>query len=166
MHHPSTMLTFTLWSPEMVSKCWWMSVDAIFSAQRNSVTHLCFIHTSVSGTILLDCPLLPSDTQQQYVREYWWEGSTSIAIPPTSTSDIVGQYNKIGGITFRAALILSSMCSYQLTNAYRKGTSIWRLDKWSFFSFLQILLSGCLSGEKRQSMKNEINDFYWKGHLK
>mgnify|MGYP001853016420 CR=1 FL=1 len=37
--------------------------------------------------------------------EYWWEGSTSTAIPQTFTSDVVGQYNKIGGITFRAALI-------------------------------------------------------------
>jgi len=27
--------------------------------------------------------------------EYWWEGSTSTAIPPTPACDIVGQYNKI-----------------------------------------------------------------------
>jgi len=35
--------------------------------------------------------------------EYWWEGSTSTVIPPTSASDIIRQHNKIGGITFRAA---------------------------------------------------------------
>jgi len=35
---------------------------------------------------------------------YWWEGSTSTAIPPTFTSDVVGQHNKIGGNIFRAAL--------------------------------------------------------------
>jgi len=32
--------------------------------------------------------------------EYWQEGSNSLAIPPTSTSGVVGQYDKIGGITF------------------------------------------------------------------
>ena len=57
---------------------------------RNSMTHLCFIHTSISDTILSDCPLLPSVTQQQRVTEYWWEGSACPAVPPTSTSDAVG----------------------------------------------------------------------------
>jgi len=37
--------------------------------------------------------------------EYWWEGSTSAAILPTSASDVMGQHNKIGGITFGAALV-------------------------------------------------------------
>jgi len=36
---------------------------------------------------------------------YWWEGSTSTAIPPTSATDAVGEHNKIGGITFGAALL-------------------------------------------------------------
>jgi len=36
--------------------------------------------------------------------EYWREGSASVRIPPTSTSDVVGQHNKIGGITFGAAV--------------------------------------------------------------
>ena len=49
--------------------------------------------------------LLPSVTWQQNVTEYWWEGSVSTVIPPTSASDVVGQHNKIEGITFRAALI-------------------------------------------------------------
>ena len=49
-------------------------------------------------------PLLPSGTQQQNVMEYWWEGSTSTATLPTSTSDIMGQHNKIGGSTFGGAL--------------------------------------------------------------
>ena len=44
-------------------------------------------------------PLLPSVTQQQDVREYWWEDSTSTAIPPTATSDIVDQHSKVGVIT-------------------------------------------------------------------
>jgi len=50
-------------------------------------------------------PLLPSVTGQQCVTEYWWEGSTSTAMLPTSTSDIAGQHSKIGSITFRTALI-------------------------------------------------------------
>ena len=37
--------------------------------------------------------------------EYWWKGSTSTAIPQTSASDIVDQYNKTGDITFAAALV-------------------------------------------------------------
>ena len=48
-------------------------------------------------------PLLPSVTQQQNITEYWWEGSASTAIPPTS----VGQHNKIWSITFRVALLFS-----------------------------------------------------------
>jgi len=36
--------------------------------------------------------------------EYWWEGSTSTDITPTSASDVTGQHNKIGGITVRATL--------------------------------------------------------------
>jgi len=35
---------------------------------------------------------------------YWWEGSTSAAIQPISASDIMHKHNKIGGITFRAAV--------------------------------------------------------------
>jgi len=50
-------------------------------------------------------PLLLSVTQQQHVMGFWWEGSASTAIPPTSAFAIVGQHNKTGGITFRAALV-------------------------------------------------------------
>ena len=50
-------------------------------------------------------PLLPSVAQQQNVMEYGWEGSTSTAISPPSASDVVSQHNKIGGVTFGAALL-------------------------------------------------------------
>jgi len=50
-------------------------------------------------------PLLPSVTWHQNVTRYQLEGSTSTAIPPIPTCDVVGQYNKIGGITFRPALV-------------------------------------------------------------
>ena len=52
-------------------------------------------------------PLLPSVTWQQNATEYWWEGPASTATPPTSASNVMGQHNKIGGITFRAALVYS-----------------------------------------------------------
>lgn len=35
---------------------------------------------------------------------YWCEDSTSSAIPPTSTSNGMGQHHKVGGTTFAAAL--------------------------------------------------------------
>jgi len=37
--------------------------------------------------------------------EYWWESSTSTALPPPFTSDILGQQNKVGGVTLRPALV-------------------------------------------------------------
>jgi len=39
--------------------------------------------------------LLPSVTQQQNLKEYLWEDSTSTAMQPTSISDIESQHNKI-----------------------------------------------------------------------
>ena len=54
-------------------------------------------------------PLLPSVMQQQNTMEYWWEGSTTTAIPSTSASSVVGQHNKIGGITSGAALLYLKM---------------------------------------------------------
>ena len=50
--HHLTMFTSTVWSSETFSKHQWMSVGAICSACRNSVLHLCFIHASMSDTIL------------------------------------------------------------------------------------------------------------------
>jgi len=49
-------------------------------------------------------PLLPFIAQQQNVTEYWWEGSTSIAIPPSAT-DVMGQHNNIEGIAFGTVLV-------------------------------------------------------------
>jgi len=67
-------------------------------------------HTFASYTLPCQMPfcqtalLLPSVAWQQNLTEYWWEGSTSAAIPPISAFDITGQHNK-GGIMFRLALI-------------------------------------------------------------
>jgi len=54
---------------------------------------------------------LPSVTQQLNVTEHWQEGPISAATQPTSTSDVVGQWNDKGGITFRAALINAHLCT-------------------------------------------------------
>ena len=56
-------------------------------------------------------PLLPSVTLQKNVAWYWQKGSTSTAIPPVSASGIMGQHNKIGGITFGAAFVVKWVTS-------------------------------------------------------
>jgi len=63
-------------------------------------------------------PLLPSVTRRQNGMEYWWEGSASIAVPPTSAYDIVGQQNNIGGITFGAAFVLFPTPKVSLPSQY------------------------------------------------
>ena len=98
--HCLTVLTPTIWSPSVFSKRWWMSVGAIFSSWRNSVTRLCFIHSFISVA------------WQQNVREYCWESLTSTAIPPTSASEVTGQGNKIKVITFGAAPVQLWQCEH------------------------------------------------------
>jgi len=53
--HHLTVLTFAAWYPQTFSKSCWMSVDAILSLWRNSMTHLYLIHTSMSDTVLSAC---------------------------------------------------------------------------------------------------------------
>lgn len=48
---------------------------------------------------------LSAVAQQQYVIEYWREGSSSTALPPTFASGIVSQHNKLGDFTFGTALV-------------------------------------------------------------
>ena len=57
------------------------------------MTNFCFIH-----------PPWQPVTRQQHVMECWCEGSASTAITPTFTSDFMGQYNKIEGVTFGTVL--------------------------------------------------------------
>ena len=44
--------------------------------------------------------LSPSLAWLENVKDYWWEGATSTAIPLISASDVICQHNKIGDITF------------------------------------------------------------------
>jgi len=101
-------------------KHWWMPVGAVFSTWRNSVIHICIVHTSRSDIILSDAPLLSSLTQQHNLREHWWKGSTSAVVPP-SASDVAGQHNKIGGIILRAVLVYVVCLSTSVL--YRKHTA-------------------------------------------
>jgi len=56
--------------------------------------------------------------------KYWWEGSSPTAIPPTPISDVVGQLNKIEGITFGTALICTN-CSLSIhTYTHRSPSSV------------------------------------------
>jgi len=71
-----------------------------------SATLLLHTHFHVRHQFCWTAPLLPSVSQKPDVTECWWEGSTSSAIPPTFFSDMEGQHNKIGDITFEAALVV------------------------------------------------------------
>jgi len=68
--------------------------------------HLCFICASMSDAIWSDSSAAAICHMATRVMEYWWEGSTSAAVPPRSTSDnIMDWYNTIGAITFGTALV-------------------------------------------------------------
>lgn len=50
--------------------------------------------------------------QQQNTAENWWEGTASTATPPRCTSDVVGQQNNVGGVTFgEASHMMALLCS-------------------------------------------------------
>ena len=86
-----------------------MSVGAIFFCVEDfSVTPLLHTHCQ-SDAIVSDCPSAAIVTHQQHIIEYWWEGPTSAARPPTSTSDVMGQYNGIGSTAVRTALVVLSI---------------------------------------------------------
>ena len=78
-----------------------MSVGALFSMQRNSVTHLCSIHTSTSDHILSDSAAI---CHAATTRNGSSVGRFSLCFHTTAICH-VGQRNKTGGITFGAPLI-------------------------------------------------------------
>jgi len=80
------------------------------------VTQLCFIHTKYQIPFCQTVFLLPSVIGQQNAMECWWEGSASTAIPPTTDLDIVGQNNKIGGVTFREDLVCKTFHFFYLAS--------------------------------------------------
>lgn len=84
-----------------------MPIAAIFFHMKVFILHDRVI--CISTLDIFYQTLLPSVTRQQNVEKYWWEGSTSSITPPASASDVLGQHNKIGFITFGAVLVLTSM---------------------------------------------------------
>jgi len=80
-------------------------MGAISSPWQNSMACLYFTCILSQPVFCQTAPLLPSVTWQKSVMGYWWEGSFSTAVPPTSISDDAGQHNKIGGITYKATFI-------------------------------------------------------------
>ena len=93
------------------------------------------LHTFASYTLPCHTPfcqtalLLPPVTQQLHVMKYWQEGSASTPIPPTSSSDIVGQHSEIGDIAFSPRMYRQAWKtneSYKLIYSYISMTS-WRL---------------------------------------
>ena len=78
-----TVLTSTVWSPEMFSKHQWMSVVPFFP--HGGILWNIFASSALPCQVptCQTAPLLPSVTQQQNGTEYLWEGSTSTAVPPT-----------------------------------------------------------------------------------
>ena len=84
-----------------INECQWV----LFFSHVEEVSSTCLLHIHFHSRwhFCQTAPLLPPVTQQQNVTEYWQEDSTSTAIPPTSTSDNLGQHNNIRGITFGAA---------------------------------------------------------------
>ena len=87
-------------------------------------------------------PLLPPVTWQQHVMGYWWEGSTSTAIAPTSASDIVGQHHQIGGITFTAALLLWWFWDDASCNMMLPGVTNFQEKRWRWALNVELDLCG------------------------
>ena len=93
-----------------IDECQWMR----YFLHGRIQFHL-FASFALSRQIPFCQTLLPSVSRQQHVMAHWWEGSTSTAIPATSTSDIVGQRNKIGGTTLGADLVVSNTTNLEST---------------------------------------------------
>ena len=73
-----------------------------FSTRRDIMTSLCFICTSISDIILSDCPSA-AICHMATKRNGILVGRFNLYCH-TTASGVVGQQNKVGGITFGAAL--------------------------------------------------------------
>jgi len=87
-----------------------MSIGAIFSVWRNSLTHLFPYALPCQKPFCQTAPLLPSIVQSQNVMEYLQEGSSSTAIPKNTHLWLVCQHNKTGGVSFGVVLVNAEVC--------------------------------------------------------
>ena len=107
-HHPPASL---IWQPlfglhehsARASECQWVP---FFSALRNSITHLCFILISMSDAIVSGCPSAAICHKAKKRHSRIMAGRFNLYCHIT-ISDVPGQQNKIGGITFRASLVFN-----------------------------------------------------------
>jgi len=76
-----------------------------FSAWRNSIPHLSFTCTSMSGTILLDCPSAAVCHMAAKCNVILVEMFNLYCCTTNIHLDVMGQHHKIEGITFGAALM-------------------------------------------------------------
>ena len=90
-----------IWSPSVFSMHQRISTGAPFY-----VWSVCFPHTSMSHAILSNWPSAATCRTATNITHHGREGSTSTAAPPPSASDVMGQHNKMGGITSGAALVV------------------------------------------------------------
>jgi len=107
-----SVLTSTTWSPLNVQQA---SVNAngchFFSEWRNSITLFCFIHTSMSDTILSDCPSAAT-CHTATICNRILVGRFNLNCHTTNIRLLhhyLGQHNNIGGITFGVAFVYSFM---------------------------------------------------------
>jgi len=60
--------------------------------------------------------------------EYWQEGTTFTAVPPTSTSDVMGQHKIVGSITFEAAFVIPDCSGQSFGEIVSKHMSVFFID--------------------------------------
>jgi len=96
-----------------------MSIDAIFFCMKEfndtPLLHMHFHATYLSVSLPLCCHL-PHGIKMKL--EYCWEGSTTTAVPPISTSGVMGQDYKTGGISFGAALVKYNIADTLVTKHF------------------------------------------------
>jgi hypothetical protein len=102
MHYPLPHCA-DISSPYTFKKHQWMSMGAICSAVRNSITHLCFIHTSMQDAIFADCSAVAMSHDNQcnatlVGRFNLYNTTTNIRLKSYRTQ-------KIGGIIYGTPLI-------------------------------------------------------------
>ena len=109
-------------SSGIVNECQWVQFFPYKGIQWHTFASYTF---PCQMSFCQTAPLLPSVTWQQNVMEYWQEGSASTTIPPTSITDVMGQHNNIGGITFGAALVFQPLSEVNLSLFYMAFNTIW-----------------------------------------
>jgi len=133
LKHPSyhfTMLISAFWYPSYDSECQGVPFFLHVGIQQ---------HTFASSALPCQTPFCHAApplsavaatlSRQQHVMGYWWEGSVSSAISPTSTCNVVVLRYKRRRINFKAALIFSNTRGMlTLISLMELGWDLWKLE--------------------------------------